>query len=414
MMRLSLKSVKRLFKVKGLLMRFVNFLLGLFFVISAYAHEAHTEVVASEIAISLAFDQQDQLWRVRVHDGFVLVDKSVDRGRIFSGQIKVNVESQKVAAKGEARPKIGIGPQGNLYLTWTEGLSKPFTGYIWFARSIDGGKTFEKPMIVHQDRAEITHRFDALNVSSDGKITVTWVDKRDLEAAKKAGKPYAGAAIYYAVSTDDGASFHKEKKLADYSCECCRIAMTTKPDDTVVAMWRHVFAGGERDHMIAEIPTANATPNLKRATFGHWKIDGCPHHGGALARGGDGANWWGYHMAYFDGNDKKPGLYYSRMDGVTWVGFPPKKFGDNARQASHPALISHDNQVSLAWLETDADNVKHIMGMQSMDGGKTWSDAFLLLSVKSKADYPQLLNFKGVVYLAVNTDQGLKVVAVRP
>lgn len=378
------------------------------------AHEAHAENDASELATTLTVDQQGQLWRASVQSGFVYVDMSADEGKTFSKKVKVNNQTQKIAAKGEARPKIGIGPQGNLYLTWTQGLSKPFTGYVWFTRSIDGGDTFEQPIIVHQDRAEITHRFDALNIANDGKITVAWVDKRGLEAAKKAGKSYTGAAIYYAISTDDGVSFQQEKKLADYSCECCRIAMTTKPDGTVVAMWRHVFAGGERDHMIAEIPTANATPNLKRATFGHWKIDGCPHHGGALARGGDGANWWGYHMAYFDGNDKKLGLFYRRMDGLTWVGFPPKKFGDNAKQARHPSLLSIGNQVSLAWLETSADNIKEVMGMRSEDGGKTWSDAHLFFSVKGKADYPQLLNFKGVAYLAVNTDQGLKVVAVRP
>jgi hypothetical protein len=375
---------------------------------NVFAHEAHTENKASELAISLAVDQKSQLWRANVHAGFVYVDMSADEGRTFSKKVKVNNKAQKIAAKGEARPKIAIGPLGNLYLTWTEGLSKPFTGYIWFARSLDGGKTFEQPKIVHQDRAEITHRFDALHVSPDGRITVTWVDKRDLESAKKAGKPYTGAAIYYAVSTNDGAIFQAEKKLADNSCECCRIAMTTKPNGTVVAMWRHVFEGGERDHMIAEIPNADEKANLHRATFGHWKIDGCPHHGGALASGGEGADWWGYHMAYFDGKDENPGLYYSRMDGEAWVTSPAKQFGDNSKQASHPALLSIGEKVWLAWQETHAGNVKKVMSMSSADGGKTWSDATTLLSISAKIDYPQLLKFKDATYLAVNTSEGLK------
>jgi BNR/Asp-box repeat protein len=385
-----------------------------FFIESVSAHEAHTSNSSSELATSVVADQKGQLWRANVQAGFVYVDMSADEGKTFSKKVKVNNHAQKIAAKGEARPKIAIGPQGNLYLTWTEGLSKPFTGYVWFSRSLDSGKTFEQPKIVHQDRAEITHRFDALNVSSDGKITVTWVDKRDLEAAKKAGKPYMGAAIYYAVSIDDGETFQGERKLADSSCECCRIAMTTKPDGTVVAMWRHVFEGGERDHMIAEIPKKDEVANLHRATFGHWKIDGCPHHGGALASGGEGADWWGYHMAYFDGKDKNPGLYYSRMDGVAWVGFPPKKFGDNTKQAGHPTLLSIGNEVWLAWLETNADNAKEIMGMVSKDGGKTWSDTRSLLSVKGKSDYPQLLQFKDKAYLVVNTDDGLKVTSIQP
>jgi len=196
----------------------------------AIAHEAHTHNSASKLAVSVMFDQQGQLWRASVADGIVYVDSSSDQGKTFTPKVAVNQAPQKVAARGEARPKIAIGPQGYVYLTWTQGLAKRFTGYVWFARSIDGGKSFEKPKIVHQDRAEITHRFDALNVAPDGKITVAWVDKRDLEAAKKTNQPYTGAAIYYAVSTDNGASFQKEKKLVDSSCECCRIALTTKPE----------------------------------------------------------------------------------------------------------------------------------------------------------------------------------------
>lgn len=380
----------------------------------ALAHEGHTLDTKSTLAISVAFDQLGQLWRVSVKDGIIYVDKSNDKGKTFSSAVQVNDVAQKVAAKGEARPKIAVGSQGDIYLTWTEGLAKPFTGYIWFSRSTNNGKSFEKPKIVHQDRAEITHRFDALTLSPNGEITVVWVDKRDLEKAKNAGKTYTGAAIYYAVSTDNGESFQPERKLADSSCECCRIATSTKPDGTVVAMWRHVFKGSERDHAIAEIPKGDAPTNLKRATFGHWKIDGCPHHGAALARGGEGDDWWGYHMAYFDGKDKGPGLYYSRMDGEAWVTSPPKKIGENEKQARHPAILSMGDKVWLAWLETNGNNDQEVMGAYSKDGGKTWMDATSLLTIKGKTDYPQLLQFKDTAYLVVNTSKGLTVAPVKP
>ena len=39
------------------------------------------------------------------------------------------------------------------------------------------------------------------------------------------GAKYRGAAVYFAVSDNQGASFRGDFKLADYSCECCRIAM---------------------------------------------------------------------------------------------------------------------------------------------------------------------------------------------
>jgi hypothetical protein len=341
---------------------------------------------------------------------------SRDLGKSFAKPIAINPIAQKISADGEARPKIVIGPEGNIYLTWTEALKTPFSGYVWFVRSINSGKSFDKPLIVHQDRSEITHRFDALNVAPNGNVTVTWVDKRDLIAANAANKPYDGAAIYYAVSSNRGASFSVEQKLADSSCECCRIVTTNKPDGTVVAMWRHVFAGSERDHMLAEIPQLTksgqpiSAPMLKRATFGHWQIDGCPHHGAAIASGGEGKDWWGYHMAYFDGNDKKPGLYYSRMDGVAWASSPPKKFGNNKNQAGHPALLAMGDQVWLVWREIELkNNMAHqsIVGMFSDDGGRSWQDAKVLATSMGKTDYPQLVGFQGKTYLAWNTvDEG--------
>ncbi len=380
---------------------------------NSMAHEGHTKSQNNSLAISVAFDAQDSLWRVVEKDGLILVNSSRDLGKTFTNPVQVTPNVQKIGVDGEARPKIAIGPEGNIYLTWTEALKKPFTGYIWFSRSVNGGKSFEKPIIVHTDRAEITHRFDALNVAktgdAKGKITVTWIDKRDLIAAKSAGKPYEGAAIYYATSSNQGASFLPEQKLADSSCECCRIALTNKPDGTVVAMWRHVFEGSERDHMMAEIPTQlNQAPVTKRATFDRWKIDGCPHHGAALAVGGEGNDWWGYHIAWFDGGNDDSGkdasLFYARMDGEAWVSSPPKKFGKHVNQAGHPALLSMGENVWLVWREIENKN-NNILGMFSDDGGRSWGDAKVLASSPSKTDYPILLAKDNQAYLAWNTEK---------
>jgi hypothetical protein len=383
----------------------------------AHAEKKHHDMTPPDsLAISVTFDAQGKLWRVGVKEGFVEVSSSADLGKAFSKPLRVNLAKQKITAHGENRPKIASGRNGEVYVTWVQNLPARFSGYIWFARSIDGGKSFGKPYIVHQDRAEISHAFEEIEVSPDGRITVVWLDARDLVAAKQAGKKHDGSSIYYAVSTDKGASFKPEQKLADSTCECCRIVTTNKPDGTVVALWRHVFEGSERDHMIAEIPSktsaleANNHAVPRRATFGHWVIDGCPHHGAAIASGGDGANWWGYHMAYFDGNDKKPGLYYSRMDGVAWASSPAKKFGDNAKQAGHPALLSLGENVWLVWREIK-DGKSSIFGMLSDDGGKSWSDVKTLAYVSDKADYPILTSHKTTPYLVWNTQQkGLQVI----
>ncbi len=394
---------------KTILLLLMLFCAQLSFVQPSRAHGQAEHNADGYLAISTTFDQAGKLWRAQIKDGFVLVSHSADIGKTFSKPIKVNAEAQKMSAHGEVRPKIAIGKDSEIYVTWMQNLPTRFSGHVWFARSINGGKSFEKPIIVHQDRAEIGHGFEEISVAPNGDVTVLWLDARDLVAAKQAGVKRSGSSIYYAFSTDAGKTFSHEKKLADNACECCRIATTSKPDSTVVVLWRHVFEGSERDHNIAEIPIVGTKPEPHRATFGRWVIDGCPHHGAALASGGEGKDWWGYHMAYFDGNDKKPGLYYSRMDGVAWASSPAKKFGDNTKQAGHPAILSSGDTVWLAWREIK-DGKSSILGMHSNDGGKSWNDAKTLANTSQKADYPFLLQHKNAPYLLWNTQQeGLQV-----
>ena len=141
----------------------IVFLLLILFCETSFSHEGHSH--GPSVVASVSFDKSGTLWRVREQQGFVIVDSSNDQGLNFSKSINVNTELQKIGTSGDARPKIAIGPEGNIYVTWTQTLSKPYTGYIWFARSKDRGKTFELPQIVHQDKSEITHRFDAINVN---------------------------------------------------------------------------------------------------------------------------------------------------------------------------------------------------------------------------------------------------------
>lgn len=375
----------------------------------SYAHDGHAEQTGPSLAVSLATDADGRLWQARTRNGQVWVSSSGDAGQHFSPEVAVNTTPMKVSSGAEARPKIAIASNGNIYLSWTESLKKAYAGYIWFARSTDGGKHFDPPYIVHQDRSEITHAFEALQVAADDSITVSWIDKRDLVAAKAAGKTYEGAAIYYAVSTDHGKSFMPEKKLADSSCECCRIAITSKPDSTVAVLWRHVFDGSERDHAMAEINRAGSgkpvSPAIVRASYGHWKIDGCPHHGAALAVG----EGFGYHLAYFDGAGNKPGLRLVRMDGQAWVMTPPRPVGDPKKNAGHPALLSVGDKVWLAWQERSSEGMD-IMTMTSLDGGKTWGLPALAVHSAGKLDYPQWLNVRGQAMLAVNSaEKGLMV-----
>lgn len=348
------------------------------------------------LAVSTAFDAQGHLWRVRAQDGHVLVDRSDDLGASFGAPVKVNEEAEVVGTEGDSRPKIALAADGAVYVSYTRLLSKPFSGDIRFSRSLDGGRSFAAPVTVNDDRDIIGHRFDALIVGAKGEVHVAWLDKRDEAAARKRGEPYAGSALYHAVSTDRGATFSANVKLADHACECCRIALALTPDGVPTAFWRHVYEDNERDHALMRIDGVDAP---RRVTHGRWRVDACPHHGPAMAIDDDGV----HHLAWFDNGPEARGLFYARSaDGGATLS-PPLALGKPAARPGHAALLSSgDGKLYLAWKEFDG-LVSPVRAMRSEDGGITWSAPVTVAQTEDASDHPQLAAHGGRVFLSWNT-----------
>src|SRR5688500_13121414 len=174
-----------------------------------------------------------------------------------------------------------------------------------------GDATVSRPFTVHRDRQLITHRFESIAFDASGALHTFWIDKRDLEAiGAKSDQRYAGAAIYRNVSLDSGRTFGPDIKLADHSCECCRIALAPTPSGGIAAMWRHVFDGSVRDHAFAIVERGGEQATKpQRASFDEWKIDACPHHGPGLAAASDG-----YHAVWFGIRGDEPAVRYARLD----------------------------------------------------------------------------------------------------
>ena len=75
-----------------------------------------------------------------------------------------------------------MGPGGEVYVTWSAPKPKPegvlFASDLYLSRSLDGGRTFEPPLRVNDDRP-ISHSFEDLAVTPDGTVLVGWIDSRD-------------------------------------------------------------------------------------------------------------------------------------------------------------------------------------------------------------------------------------------
>lgn len=333
-----------------------------------------------EFGASAAFAADGTLYAVTKHGEHVMLYRSADEGRSWSAPTVVNGVAETVSADGENRPKIVVAGAA-LLVTWTHPLSKPFSGEIRLARSVDGGASFSPPLTVHADRSEITHRFETPLVAGDGRVYIAWIDKRDLEAAKAANAPYRGAAIYAAVSDDGGRSFRPETRVADHSCECCRIAAATDTDGAPLILWRHVFEPNERDHALARLAADGRVPAAVRATFDRWQVDGCPHHGPALAVAADGTR----HAVWFNQKDGDGRVFYGRLadgrvDGQRMVG---------GERAAHADIAVAGARVAVAWKEFDGERTR-LHAEISSDGGQSFA-LRELAQAAGASDQPRLL-----------------------
>jgi hypothetical protein len=356
-----------------------------------------------ELGASAAFDSHGRLWLVDAADGHVRLRHSDDDGRTLSAPVEVNATAERIYAEGENRPKIAFGPHDEIYVSWSQPRAKPWTGFVRFARSLDGGEHFSTPLTVHHDRAEITHRFDALAVDGHGRIVIAWIDKRDVIAATAHGKPYLGAAVYYSWSDNGGRSFVPERKLVDQSCECCRIALARTPGGDVAAFFRSVYGDNIRDHAYAVLHTDDQPSHATRATFSDWQIAGCPHHGPGLAIGSDGVR----HAVWYEAKDK-PTIHYGQLD----PGQPPQHSLVMAGPgASHADVAVHDRTVWVVWNQVGADGYA-LMLRRSTDNGRQFDAAREIARSSGAVASPQLLQKQGRAFVAWNTASGFRLVEV--
>ena len=348
------------------------------------------------LAPSAQFDSKGRAWVVWVYAGHVYVSRSTDKGKSFITPIAVNRTPESIYAKGENRPKIVFGPNNEIYISWTQKLTeKRFSGHIRFSRSLDEGKSFSDPIIVNDHREITSHRFDAMAVNKKGHIYIAWLDKRDLLAAKKDGKKYNGAALYYALSTDGGKTFNKNKKIADNSCQCCRVAMAIDTQQLPVIAWRHIFDKNIRDHGIVTFSKMDKANKPIRLTHDNWHIEGCPHHGPAISIAGDDV----YHVTWFNNAPEHHGLFYANSSDKAVSFSTPLSVGNYDKSAAHPHVLSLGKEVYIVWKEFDGKQSLLYL-MHSSNSGKSWSSSKQLATTSAATDHPFLINDEGKIYVS--------------
>jgi len=270
---------------------------------------------------------------------------SNDGGDTFAPPVLVGEKGALIRSDGEDSPSLAVGRHGGIYVLWEQ--ERPDGGTdLMFARSINGGHRFEKPIRVTDKVKPSDNNFSTLGEAPDGSLYAVWLDGRDPEAG-----PHGTSAVYLARSSDGGATFGKNVCVAPGACHCSRPALAFGRQGEVFVAWRTVFLGNIRDVAVAASTDQGETfgPQV-RVARDNWKLEGCPHSGPSLAVKGNRL----YVSWFSEGTGANPGVRVAWSDDSGASFAAAHIISGRILDANHPVLsVSEDGRVVLVFQGRD-------------------------------------------------------------
>ncbi len=348
----------------------------------------------------------NELWVVFEYEQRLYLSVSRDEGRNYSAPQALIKNAENIETNGENRPKLVIDGS-HFYISWTQKTEGRFTGDIRFIHSNNGAVSFSEPRTVNTDGLLTSHRFDDLILTADGSLYVAWLDKRNAHRQREQGGEYSGSAVYYSVSRDHGNTFSDNFKIADHSCECCRLALAPamNSDSDVAILWRHIFANSTRDHALTTITPTGAVNSVQRATVDDWQIEACPHHGPDLIRA---ANHQGYHLTWFSNGKRHQGIYYGYFSGE---GVKEIHALDQRAGAAHPQLVETSAGILAVWKFFNGEQMQLLAQWKNAQGH--WGEVLSLATSEGDTDHPLIIQRGQEPYISWLTAEGYRLMAVR-
>ena len=130
-------------------------------------------------------------------------------------------------------PALGIGPKNDIHVIWykkdnADPIKYPYgIVTLQYARSIDGGSTFEHPKNPSPNDHKGEQSYPFIAVTPDDKIYISYLNLYDDLQKDVSGIP----SVVRVVSSIDGGKTFSNSTIADHSaCQCCATVIKFGPD----------------------------------------------------------------------------------------------------------------------------------------------------------------------------------------
>ncbi|MEX2572480.1 MAG: sialidase family protein [Gemmatimonadota bacterium] len=292
-------------------------------------------------------------------------------------RVRVNHIPGDAAPHAQAPAQVATGPGNDVYVVWQNTRDVEWLDFgaadVRFARSGDGGRTWQPAITVNDDAQEAParHTFHDIVVAPDGTIYVSWIDARvrdrermegyqaaaageSTEGAPDAAAAEPGTEIRVARSTDGGRSFSDSVVLETNSCPCCRTSMAAGPDGALYVTWRKIYEGDVRDIALARSTDGGRSfSEPMRVHLDGWVFPGCPHAGADVTVDREGR----VYVAWYTGAPDRTGAYLAvSEDGGASFG-PPTRLTPEGAIPTTQVSVTADGAggVWVAWEDPEGE-----------------------------------------------------------
>ena len=273
--------------------------------------------------------------------GDIFYVRSTDRGKTFSPPLRVNSQPNSAIAMGTIRgAQIAVGKDNRVHVAWNGSKDAEPKGVdgapMLYTRLNDAGQAFEPQRSV-MTWAGVLDGGGALAAGDKGNVFVTW-------HSGPAGKEETERAVYLARSTDDGATFERERKISvrpTGACACCQVRALVDAEGSLTILYRAAGKNVDRDTTL--LVSTDGGNTFQSSLVQPWKIESCPMSSYALLESG------GKVRAAWETEEQ---IYSASIEPATSKLSPPVAAPGQGNNRKHPTIaVNSEGKMLLAWTE---------------------------------------------------------------
>lgn len=324
-------------------------------------------------------DDEVRLWFAR----------SRDEGASWSHPVAVTPPGEPLRIHAEASPRMVVDPGKGIGVAYAtsvpvEGRRFPASD-LRFARSLDGGVTWQTPVTVNDDTASGpgSHSFHNIVLWERGTLFASWLDSRPgREGIPSDSTEGNDASIHLSRSDDFGVTWNPNQGQWDRVCPCCKSDIGVDPFGHVYVSFRRHYEGQIRDAVIArpDGPPVRMYPD-------HWRIEGCPHSGPSLDLPLDGT----IRMAWFTGAPDRAGVWFrsAMPETMDSTSTPVAVMRGTSLPTVHVSLATAGVRGSLIAMDSDSSGARRLTLARVESSGRRLAESFTVPG-SDGAQYPHL------------------------